>query len=201
MNVTTTQQALDACSVLIECRGVTYNSLGPNGTITTQTKAFLKKLTHNSGGAPWWSWLKVAPVDPPAAIVHGGGLTAALRSRSLTVQWLNHTSSPTSVSNYSWVPALTPASALPLVQHLGDITLRVRPCAILAAINILAFAATRRLAVLGECVGAVLCRCNAVAAACGGACGARRHAASRRDGRRWRRETSGWCERYGTSAR
>ena len=103
--------------------------MGANGTIAngTMTKVFLKKGAHRSGKAPWWSWYKVAPIDPPASVVSGGGLTAAIRTKSFTVQWLNHTASATTVSNYSWVPALTPGSALPLIQHLGDVTLRVRP--------------------------------------------------------------------------
>ena len=129
VNVTSVQEALDACTAHIECRAITYSSTGANGTIPNGTvaKVYLKKAAHRSGQAPWWSWYKIAPMDPPASVVSGGGLTAAIRTESFTVQWLNHTASATTVSNYSWVPALTPGSALPLVQHLGDVTLRVRP--------------------------------------------------------------------------
>lgn len=51
-----------------------------------------------------------------------GGLDITLRADTFTVQDLNKTG-----VNYSFVPSLTPSRALPLTQHLGDITLRVQP--------------------------------------------------------------------------
>ena len=51
-----------------------------------------------------------------------GGLDFALRASTFTMQELNK-----SGTNYSFVPALTPRSGLPLTQMLGDVTLRVKP--------------------------------------------------------------------------
>ena len=103
---------------------MTY-SAGPNGTIAKRTKVFLKKGTGRTGGAPWASWVKIAPVDPPATLIHAKGLNVALRSNTFTVQWLN-VSGTSSAGNYSFVPPLNSGSALPLVQHLGDVTMRLR---------------------------------------------------------------------------
>lgn len=125
--VTNVTDGLDACSALILCRGITFNSSGPNGTIRGPTMVYLKSsaVRAHRSGAPWSTWLKEAPVMPPAHIFDDvGGVALALRQDTLTVQWLNATRP--GVSNFSFVPPLRPSSALPLVQHLGDITLRVR---------------------------------------------------------------------------
>lgn len=66
--------ALEACSSIIECRGFTYNSSGINGSITSTTKVFLKKQASCTGGAPWTSWIKYAPVLPPAQLLQAPGL-------------------------------------------------------------------------------------------------------------------------------
>ena len=122
------REAFDACSRIIECRGVTYESSAPNGTITKLTTAYLKSSVHRAGGSPWSAWYKTAPVEPPGLLLSiGNDLKAALRSRSYTVEWLNVTRP--NVTNLSFVPALSSGSALPLVQHLGDVTMRVRPAA------------------------------------------------------------------------
>eukprot|EP00966_Prymnesium_polylepis_P192251 4455769-Prymnesium_polylepis.1 len=123
VEVDSAQEALDACSALAECRGVTY-SAGPNGTVTRRTKAYLKRSAAHSGGAPWISWVKAAPIYPPAKTFHFDGLALALRAGSFTVQWLNVSCASYPLSNLSFVPALTPGSALPLIQHLGDMTMR-----------------------------------------------------------------------------
>ena len=127
LQVTSLQQALDACSLLIMCRGFTYQG-GVNGTITRSTKVFLKSGGGRGGGAPWYSWYKSAPVDPPAAIFTSpdNTLTFALRTDTATVQWLNLTRGDPRSDSFSFVPALSPGSALPPVQHLGDITIRTR---------------------------------------------------------------------------
>lgn len=130
VNVTSVQDALEACTRLIECRGLCYRG-GPNGTMPQRsTTVYLKRLAIGCAGShckalPWTSWIKSARVDSPAATFSASsGLTLALRQGSYTVQWLN-VSRP-NVTNLSFVPPLTPQSALPLVQHLGDITLRLR---------------------------------------------------------------------------
>ena len=46
----------------------------------------------------------------------------------MNMQWMN-VSSPAAAANFSLVPPLTPGSALPLVHHLGDVSLRVRMAA------------------------------------------------------------------------
>lgn len=127
VNATSVKDALAACSAIVECRGLTYSG-GPNGTITQRTKVFLKKGTGRSGGAPWASWVKIAPVGPPAMLINAPGLNVALRSDTFTVQWLN-VSGTSSAENYSFVPPLDSGSALPLVQHLGDVTMRLRAAA------------------------------------------------------------------------
>ena len=124
--VETLQAALDACTAHAECRGITYSG-GPNGTIVNSTKVYLKKATGHSGGAPWSTWLKVAPAGPPAQTFKLEGLTIALRADTYTVQWLNVSRKAYPLANLSFTPALTPGSALPLVQHLGDLTMRLRP--------------------------------------------------------------------------
>ena len=124
LNVTSVQEALDACTVSVECRGVTY-AAGVNGTITNVTKVFLKKSTARAGGVPWSSWFKAAPVEPPAKVLDVGDLRLALRAGTFTVQ--NLTATRAGVDNFSFVPALSGGNAIPLVQHLGDVTLRVRP--------------------------------------------------------------------------
>lgn len=58
---------------------------------------------------------------PPVARYTAGGVSFGLRADTFTMQELNKTG-----ANYSFVPALTPGRGLPLVQHMGDITLRVR---------------------------------------------------------------------------
>jgi hypothetical protein len=126
MNVSSTQEALDACNQIVECRCVTYSSDGPNGTITKPTKIFLKRGGGSSGGAPWSTWSKEGAATPPSAIykLDGQGLpdlSLALRESSFTVQWFN-----VSGANYSFAPPLSAGSSLPLVQHLGDVTIRVR---------------------------------------------------------------------------
>jgi hypothetical protein len=131
VNVTSVEAALAACTAIVECRGLTYSG-GPNGSITQETKVFLKKGTGRSGGAPWASWVKTAPVGPPAALIEAQGLNAALRADSFTVQWLN-VSGTSSAENYSFVPPLNSGSALPLVQHLGDVTMRLRAASSSAA--------------------------------------------------------------------
>lgn len=132
MKVSTLQPALDACSAEPICRGVTHNGTGPNGTLAGPTVVHLKKGTAHlvpdrETGGHWFSWLKQAPVTAPVQTIKAGGLVAALRSGSFSVQWLNATRA--GVDNFSFVPPLTPSSALPLVHHLGDVTLRVRPAA------------------------------------------------------------------------
>ena len=129
INVTSEAEALAACTALIACHGVTYIG-GPNGTITAKpTKAYLKHGSHVNNGQPsdhmWSSWTKVAPFGPPAQVLAAEGLNLALRADSFTVQWLN----VTGVSNYSFVNSLDGQSALPLSQHLGDVSLRLRRAA------------------------------------------------------------------------
>jgi hypothetical protein len=135
--VASAQQAQDACTAHVECRGVTYSAPGANGSIASPTKAWLKRALGRChpgcGGAPWSSWFKSAPVKPPAATfnVTGGALpdlTVALRSGSFTVQSLF-----VGGANYSFVPPLDAHTALPLSQHLGDCTIRVRPATTTAA--------------------------------------------------------------------
>ena len=116
--VSSVQEALDACSTRVQCRGVTYKG-GTNGSISSPTKVYLKKAGGRTAGAsPWASWSKIAPVLPPAATLSFDGIELALRAESGTVQWLN-----CSGANYSIVPPLTSGSALPLMHHLGDVTL------------------------------------------------------------------------------
>ena len=67
------------------------------------------------------------PPLPPAAAHAVGDLRVALRAETYTVAWLN-VSRP-NVTNLSFVPPLSARSALPAIQHLGDVTLRVRPAA------------------------------------------------------------------------
>ena len=125
--VSSTQAALAACSANPECRALTYNANSSDGTITAPTPVYLKKGGGAHGGAPWSTWIKVAPVTPPALTLPPSatpGLAVALRAGSFTVQWLNATASWE--GNYSFVPPLNADTALPLVQHLGDMTLRVR---------------------------------------------------------------------------
>eukprot|EP00937_MAST-01D_sp_MAST-1D-sp2_P003192 g3192.t1 len=136
IQVANLQGAFDACTAMQLCHGFTYNNSagGPNGTITVNTTVYLKKtgtctgrrgVCGVTGGAPWATWLKVAaPPGAPATVVKAGGLTLALREHTFTAQWLNL--SDGAHTNYSFVPPLTAGSALPLVHHLGDITLRVR---------------------------------------------------------------------------
>eukprot|EP01047_Picozoa_sp_COSAG01_P090949 COSAG01_NODE_22668_length_846_cov_1.042838_1_plen_206_part_01 len=111
VNVSSAEEAQAACTAIIECRGVTYSG-GPNGTIAggTKAKAFLKKSAHSTGGAPWSSWVKSAPVSPPAQVINAEGVSLALRRESFTVQWLN-VSGGVSSPNYSFVPPLTHGSA------------------------------------------------------------------------------------------
>ena len=132
IEVSSLEAAIDACSGFIECRGLCF-STGVNGTITNLTKVFLKRIAAACHGAhcktlPWTSYVKEAPVDPPALIVHDvGGLNASFRSKTFTLSSLNATRATKIVPDgYSFVPMLNPGSALPLVQHLGDVTLRVR---------------------------------------------------------------------------
>ena len=89
VQVTSIQQALDACSRLIMCRALTYIADGPNGTITQSTKVFLKSATGRGGGEPWFTWYKAAPVDPPSTVFNStdAHVTLALRSNTATVQW------------------------------------------------------------------------------------------------------------------
>ena len=126
MKVSTLQPALDVCSADPTCRGLTHNGTGPNGTLAGPTVVHLKKGTAHlvpdrETGGHWFSWLKQAPVTAPVKTIEAGGLVAALRSGSFSVQWLNATRA--GVDNFSFVPPLTPSSALPLVHHLGDVTL------------------------------------------------------------------------------
>jgi hypothetical protein len=113
------------------CRGLCYEG-GPNGTISTRTRVYLKSVATQCHGShckadAWTTYLKTAAVEAPAATFETGPLRLALRTGSFTVQWLNI--SRTNVTNLSFVPPLTAGSALPTSQHLGDVTLRVRPAA------------------------------------------------------------------------
>ena len=113
--------ALAACSAIIECRGITFQlptDVTKVGRDAQPIKAYLKRGASGSKSTAWISYLKVAPVAPPALIftgdAFGGGLDVALRRDTYTVQWLN-----VSGQNYSFVPPLTPQSALPPTPHLG----------------------------------------------------------------------------------
>ena len=129
-NLSSLQPALDACSAHPVCCGVTYLSSAADGRFVARTTVYLKQgparlVPERETGQAWWSWTKrVAVVPPPAQVVRAGGLAAALRPASFSVMWLNATRA--GVDNFSFVPPLTPTSGLPLVQHLGDVTLRVR---------------------------------------------------------------------------
>ena len=125
MQINDAQTALDACSADIMCDGVTYQSSGVNGTVTKNTTAYLKRAAGFTASSTWTAWLKTGAVDKPIRTLSVGGLESALRTKTFTVQWLN-ASRATHIANYSFVPTLTPGSALPLHHHLGDITLRVR---------------------------------------------------------------------------
>ena len=141
LEVTSLQPALDACSAQPACRGLTFAGNGTNGSIAVCTTVYLKKgsarvvpkrelvLTPSFGNSTsWWSWIKqAAVVTPPVQVVRAGSLVAGLRAGSFSVQWLNLTRR--GVDNFSVVPALSASSALPLVHHLGDVTLRVRRAA------------------------------------------------------------------------
>ena len=136
VQVDTLQAACDACTAVTLCRGFTYDNSrgGLNGTITAKTTVFLKKVgpcAGRRGGCEvnttlpaWATWLKGAKAGPPASVIRAGGLAVALRADTFTAQWVNLSSGQH--TNYSFVPPLTDGSALPLVHHLGDITLRVR---------------------------------------------------------------------------
>ena len=104
----------------VRCR---YN--GTENFNKTRTQVFLKSYGGVSRGsaAPWCSYIKSAPVGPPAAVYtkEFKGLTMALRADTFTMQWLN-----VSGANYSFVPGVTAGSALPLSHFFGDITLRIR---------------------------------------------------------------------------
>ena len=136
LTVSSALQAQLACSARVLCRGVTYNASGVNGSIPRPTTAYLKSAAaflcnsrEQSGcGAPWSAWLKIAPPPPPPAATHAiGDLRVALRADTYAVAWLN-VSRP-NVTNLSFVPPLSARSALPAIQHLGDVTLRMRPAA------------------------------------------------------------------------
>jgi hypothetical protein len=91
INVTSLDEAFDACAAAIECRALCYDSAGPNGTIATKTEVILKRLASGCGGShckafPAISWVKEAPLHPPAAILNGGGFTFALVRRVATAQ-------------------------------------------------------------------------------------------------------------------
>ena len=136
IQVDSLQAACDACTAAQLCRSFTYNNSagGVNGTFSTKTTVFLKKIgpcegrrgaCTVTGGAPWATWHKTGlKSGPPATVLKAGGLAAALRADTFTVQWLNLSAGDH--TNFSFVPALSDGSALPLVHHLGDITIRAR---------------------------------------------------------------------------
>ena len=125
--VDSVQEALDACSLVLECKGVAYEGRNVNGTINKTTHAFLRgsPTYRMRSGTTLSSWVKSAPaVSQPAAMFNADDVAFSLREGSFSVQWLNATRS--GVSNFSFVPSLNSGSALPFVQHLGDMTMRIR---------------------------------------------------------------------------
>ena len=133
LHITQPLQAAKACAALIACHGFTFSHAGPNGTVNTSnpfpTRALLKggstgTTTFNNDHG-WVSWIKAAAkVSKPALSLTFDGINIALREDTFAVQWIN-----ASGANYSFTPPLTPATALPLIQHLGDMTMRVRAAA------------------------------------------------------------------------
>ena len=118
----TLSEALSICDGHARCRGITYS--GSNTTKAKQHVYFKMDagVAHSHG---WSSWLKQAPVTPPALTVSVGGtsrLELRLRQDFFTVQNLSR-----SGEKWSFTRPLDDSSTLPFCAHLGDLTLRLRP--------------------------------------------------------------------------
>ena len=118
----TINEALSICDEHPRCRGITYS--GSNAT-KEEEHIYFKMNAGIAHSAGWSSWIKRAPVTPPALTVSVGGtsrLELRLRQDFFTVQNLSRTG-----ERWSFTRPLDEGSTLPFCAHLGDLSLRVRP--------------------------------------------------------------------------
>ena len=146
----TLAQATSTCDEDDTCMGFTYADppapltslrrrllglgLGyqPAPTLPVYFKVYFKTAAEAMAGAGWSTWLKRAPPAHTDTNFTVDGLTVQVGGAG-TVLVLSPTYDPMPPYNFSFVPPLSapgrPNRAVPRCQHLGDLTIRLRPAA------------------------------------------------------------------------